>query len=90
VAALLRANPAAKGVLFDRPNVIAEARHVIHGLGLNERVELVEGDFFEEVPAGADLYLLKWILHDWMMPNPEPSSLLAGWPCFSCLWGGPS
>src|SRR5690242_5338696 len=29
------------------------------------RVELVEGDFFEEVPAGADLYLLKWILHDW-------------------------
>jgi len=65
LAALLRANPAAKGVLFDRPNVIAEARHVIHSLGLNERVELVEGDFFEEVPAGADLYLLKWILHDW-------------------------
>src|SRR5690242_20889206 len=29
------------------------------------RSELVEGDFFEEVPAGADLYLLKWILHDW-------------------------
>jgi ubiquinone/menaquinone biosynthesis C-methylase UbiE len=65
LAALLRANPAAKGVLFDRPNVIAEARHVIHSLGLNEHVELVEGDFFEEVPAGADLYLLKWILHDW-------------------------
>lgn len=65
VAALLRANPAAKGVLFDRPNVIAEARHAIHGLGLNERVELVAGDFFAEVPAGADLYLLKWILHDW-------------------------
>ena len=65
LAALLRANPAAKGVLFDRPNVIAEARQAIHGRGLNERVELVEGDFFEEVPAGADLYLLKWILHDW-------------------------
>jgi len=65
LAALLRSNPAARGVLFDRPNVIAEARQAIHGLGLHERVELVEGDFFEAVPAGADLYLLKWILHDW-------------------------
>jgi hypothetical protein len=65
LAALLRANPAAKGVLFDRPNVIAEARQAIHARGLTERVELVGGDFFEEVPAGADLYLLKWILHDW-------------------------
>lgn len=65
LAALVRANPAAKGVLFDRPNVIAQARQVIHDLGLSERVELAEGDFFKEVPAGADLYLLKWILHDW-------------------------
>lgn len=65
LAALLRANPAAKGVLFDRPNVIAQARQIIHDLGLSERVELAAGDFFEEVPAGADLYLLKWIIHDW-------------------------
>jgi ubiquinone/menaquinone biosynthesis C-methylase UbiE len=65
LAALLQANPAAKGVLFDRPNVIAEARQAIHSRGLNDRVELVEGDFFEAVPGGADLYLLKWILHDW-------------------------
>jgi hypothetical protein len=65
LAALLQANPAAKGVLFDRPNVIAEAQQVLHGRGLNERVELVGGDFFEKVPPGADLYLLKWILHDW-------------------------
>ncbi|HEX2063458.1 MAG TPA: methyltransferase, partial [Acidimicrobiales bacterium] len=33
--------------------------------GLADRVELVEGDFFEEVPSGGDLYLLKHILHDW-------------------------
>lgn len=65
LAALLRANPAAMGVLFDRPNVIAEARQTIQALGLNERVELVAGDFFAAVPSGADLYLLKWILHDW-------------------------
>ena len=23
------------------------------------------GNFFESVPAAADLYLLKWIIHDW-------------------------
>jgi hypothetical protein len=65
LSAVLRANPAAAGVLFDRPKVIAEAREVMRGFDLSERVELVEGDFFEEVPADADLYLLKWILHDW-------------------------
>jgi hypothetical protein len=25
----------------------------------------VGGDFFQSVPAAADLYLLKWIIHDW-------------------------
>jgi len=25
----------------------------------------VQGDFFEKVPAGADAYLMKYILHDW-------------------------
>jgi hypothetical protein len=65
LVALLQTVPTTKGVLFDRPNVIAEAQHVIEDLGLIERVELVGGDFFQAVPAGGDLYLLKWILHDW-------------------------
>jgi hypothetical protein len=26
---------------------------------------MVGGDFFQAVPAGADVYFLKWILHDW-------------------------
>ena len=30
-----------------------------------DRCTLVGGDFFEGVPAAADLYLLKWIIHDW-------------------------
>lgn len=65
LAALLEANPEATGVLFDRPEVIAGAREVLEARGLAERVDLVEGDFFEEVPSGGDLYLLKHILHDW-------------------------
>ncbi|HEX2064598.1 MAG TPA: methyltransferase [Acidimicrobiales bacterium] len=65
LAALLRANPDATGVLFDRPEVVTGARDALARRGLTERVELVEGDFFEEVPSGGDLYLLKHILHDW-------------------------
>ena len=29
------------------------------------RTTLVAGDFFAELPAGHDAYVLKWILHDW-------------------------
>ncbi len=65
LAGLLAAAPQATGMLFDRPEVIAEARPVIAARGLAERVELVGGDFFTEVPPGGDLYVLKSVLHDW-------------------------
>jgi O-methyltransferase domain/Dimerisation domain len=65
LAGLLAAAPQATGVLFDRPEVIAEARSVIAARGLAERVELVGGDFLTEVPPGGDLYVLKSVLHDW-------------------------
>jgi hypothetical protein len=65
LADLLAAAPQATGVLFDRPEVIAEARPVIAARGLAERVELVGGDFLTEVPPGGDLYVLKSVLHDW-------------------------
>jgi hypothetical protein len=32
---------------------------------LASRAEVVGGDFFAAVPAGADRYVLKFILHDW-------------------------
>jgi len=34
-------------------------------IGLADRVQLVQGDIFEAIHATADLYLLRWILHDW-------------------------
>jgi O-methyltransferase len=33
-------------------------------IDLGPRVRVVGGSFFESVPAGGELYLLKWILHD--------------------------
>jgi len=57
--------PNARGVIFDRADVIEGARRAVSESGMAERIELVSGDFFAEVPGGGDLYLLKSILHDW-------------------------
>jgi SAM-dependent methyltransferase len=65
LTAVLRANPAARGILFDLPHVIATAGGAVTAEGLSQRCELVSGDFFEAVPEGADLHLLKQIVHDW-------------------------
>ena len=65
LAAVLRANPAIRGVLFDLPQGLAFARETLEEAEVLERVTLAEGSFFESVPAGGDLYLLKWIIHDW-------------------------
>lgn len=58
-------NPRLLGIVFDRPTVVAEAVAETKRAGLEDRTGVVAGDFFESVPAGADLYLLKRILHDW-------------------------
>jgi len=61
---LLDRDPAARGVLFDLPEVVAQAEERL-GADLDGRLAAVPGDFFRSVPPGADLYLLKLILHDW-------------------------
>ena len=65
LAAVLAANPNSKGILFDLPAVLAGAPAMLESYGVTDRVELVEGDFFSEVPVHADVYLLKHIIHDW-------------------------
>jgi precorrin-6B methylase 2 len=65
LAAILAAHPHATGVLFDRPDVIERARRPMTDAGLAGRCELVGGDAFDGVPPGGDLYLLKWVIHDW-------------------------
>jgi orsellinic acid C2-O-methyltransferase len=65
LAGILTANPALRGVLFDRPDVVERARAEIARRGLADRCTVVGGDFFEEVPAGADAFLLKHVIHDW-------------------------
>lgn len=65
ITSILQTNPKAKGILFDAPQVIEAARPKIEAAGLADRCETVAGDFFKSVPAGGDLYVMKWIIHDW-------------------------
>lgn len=62
---LLQRAPHARGVIVDRQDVIDGARATIAASDFRDRIDLVAGDFFHEVPGGGDLYLLKSILHDW-------------------------
>ncbi|MBW4550493.1 MAG: methyltransferase [Aphanocapsa sp. GSE-SYN-MK-11-07L] len=62
---ILKANPQMEGVLFDLPSVIERAQPQIAQESVADRCQLVAGSFFESLPAGADAYLLKHIIHDW-------------------------
>lgn len=61
---LLR-HPHLRGILSDAPGVLESARALLAQRGVAARVTLSPGSFFEGVPAGADTYLMKNILHDW-------------------------
>lgn len=65
LARLLAENPDAQGVLFDLPAVAQQAGARLDWIAEGGRIDVVGGDFFQSVPAGGDLYLLKQILHDW-------------------------
>lgn len=65
LAAALESAPKAAGVLFDSPAGVKGAQDLLRARGVSNRCEIVPGDFFESVPRGGDLYMLKWILHDW-------------------------
>jgi hypothetical protein len=60
---LLSRAKGARGAVYDLEQGLAAARAA--GLDHDARVDLIQGDFFQSVPAGGDLYALKYILHDW-------------------------
>jgi hypothetical protein len=64
MSAVLAAHPTLEGILFDQPSVIASAEAQLKAT-LGARCEFIAGDFFEAVPPGADMYLLKSVIHDW-------------------------
>jgi Spermidine synthase len=63
--AILEASPHVHGTVFDRPQVVEAAREAIEAKNYQARCKAVGGDFFQAVPSGGDLYVLKFILVDW-------------------------
>ena len=64
LAGILESAPALRGTLFDQPSVIEQAK-ADRLLDLRGRCDLAGGDLLESVPAGADAYIMKHIIHDW-------------------------
>ena len=65
LASLLRRHPHATGILVDFPGTVARAGEIIDSIGVSGRVTMTAQSFFDPLPAGADLYLLKSVLNDW-------------------------
>ena len=62
---ILRSNPSTTGILFDSKAVIEGGTLRGGNKGVGDRRRSIGGDFLKSVPEGADIYILKNVLHDW-------------------------
>jgi predicted enzyme related to lactoylglutathione lyase len=74
LASLLRRHPHVRGILVDFPGTVARAGELLTSAGVTDRVTVTGQSFFDPLPAGADLYLLKSVLNDW--PDQETIAIL--------------
>jgi len=74
LAEILRARPTLRGTLVDLPGTVARAGETFETAGVADRATIIGQSFFDELPAGADLYVLKKVLNDW--PDTETRAIL--------------
>jgi O-methyltransferase domain/Dimerisation domain len=65
LATVMRRHKKMRGLLFDLPHVVAGAAATFSRAGIASRVRIESGDFFKDLPTGADAIIMKHILHDW-------------------------
>lgn len=65
LTAILGAATTSHGVLFEQPGLEERAWETFRSAGLAQRATITTGSFFDGVPRGGDLYLLKHVVHDW-------------------------
>jgi hypothetical protein len=71
---VLRARPQVRGTLVDLPRTVARSAEVFQAAGVADRVTTVGQSFFDPLPGGGDLYILKNVLGDW--PDREATAIL--------------
>lgn len=64
LATVLARYPGMKGIVYEMPSVVDSAAGGPTE-PVKDRVTFVKGNMFESVPAGADAYMMKYIIHDW-------------------------
>jgi len=74
LAEILRVHPAVRGTLVDLPSTVARSAATFEAAGVADRVTAVGQSFFDPLPSGADLYLMKNVLGDW--PDSDAVKLL--------------
>jgi len=74
LAEILRVHPHIKGILIDRPETVARSAELFMSAGVSDRVATAGQSFFDPLPSGADLYLLRGIINDW--PDRESEAIL--------------
>jgi len=74
LAEVLRAQPHIHGTLVDLPRTVARSGEIFQAAGVTDRVTAVGQSFFDPLPAGKDLYLLKKVLADW--PDRQAVAIL--------------
>ena len=74
LAAVLRARPHVRGTLVDLPRPVAGSAAVFEAAGVADRATAVAQSFFDPLPAGHDVYMMKNVLADW--PDAEALALL--------------
>jgi hypothetical protein len=65
LASIVGGNAGVRGMLFDRPDVLPDADHLLTTRGVRDQCELIGGSFFEAMEVRADVWILSQILHDW-------------------------
>ena len=65
LSSILYKNKNSRGILFDLPEGLNHPETVFRKFGISGRVQVVQGNFFNTAPPGADVYLLKNIIHNW-------------------------
>jgi 2,7-dihydroxy-5-methyl-1-naphthoate 7-O-methyltransferase len=74
LAEVLRAQPHVRGILVDQPATVARSAEVFRAAGVADRVTAVGQSFFDPLPGGGDVYILKKVLGDW--PDAEARAIL--------------
>lgn len=74
LAEILRAHPGIRGILVDLPRTVDRSPEVFQAAGVANRAAAVGQSFFDPLPPGGDVYILKGVLNDW--PDRAATAIL--------------